>query len=296
MEYRYGFGRGVNNLKDCSFLPNYGPSLSLRIEKQGRGENFPDTAPTWAIQFGVNNLGTSRLTESKVFNIIDNDDLDPEALIKEVALIPAAFSELADMRKLLSYGEGVYYYYSPNTSVDYDSGETFKTYYLQASSAPRDDQFYMSEYHPDNGSNDVGDRLFGQAARDAMFNLMSGSKYDYDGFIGESAPVSNILFEYESSGVQFNDRLINDKNRSYRVYPRLSSSSGWIDASLVGSEISKASIDAFINGDYTTNTTFNLGLNVDAPFTSVEEFNLKIFSNDQYSTSSEYLELTVELK
>jgi hypothetical protein len=296
MEYRYGFGRGVNNLKDCSFLPNYGPSLSLRIEKQGRGENFPDTAPTWAIQFGVNNLGTSRLTESKVFNIIDNDNLDPEALIKEVALIPAAFSELADMRKLLSYGEGVYYYYSPNTSVDYDSGETFKTYYLQASSAPRDDQFYMSEYHPDNGSNDVGDRLFGQAARDAMFNLMSGSKYDYDGFIGESAPVSNILFEYESSGVQFNDRLINDKNRSYRVYPRLSSSSGWIDASLVGSEISKASIDAFINGDFTTNTTFNLGLNVDAPFTSVEEFNLKIFSNDQYSTSSEYLELTVELK
>jgi len=296
MEYRYGFGRGVNNLKDCSFLPNYGPSISLRIEKQGRGENFPDTAPTWAIQFGVNNLGTSRLTESKVFNIIDNDDLDPEALIKEVALIPAAFSELADMRKLLSYGEGVYYYYSPNTSVDYDSGETFKSYWLQASSAPRDDQFYINECTPDDGCNDVGERLFGQAARDAMFNIMSGSKYDYDGFIGESAPVSNILFEYESSGVQFNDNLVDGKQRSYRVYPRLSTSTGWIDASLVGSEISKASIDAFINGDYTINTTFNLGLNVDAPFTSVEEFNLKIFSNDQYSTSSEYLELTVELK
>ena len=129
-----------------------------------------------------------------------------------------------------------------------------------------------------------------------MFNIMSGSKYDYDGFIGESAPVSNILFEYESSGVQFNDNLVDGKQRSYRVYPRLSTSTGWIDASLVGSEISKASIDAFINGDYTINTTFNLGLNVDAPFTSVEEFNLKIFSNDQYSTSSEYLELTVELK
>ncbi len=25
MEYRYGFGRGVNNLKDCSLLPNYDP-------------------------------------------------------------------------------------------------------------------------------------------------------------------------------------------------------------------------------------------------------------------------------
>jgi hypothetical protein len=30
---------------------------------------------------------------------------------------------------------------------------------------------------------------------------MSGSDYDYDGFIGESAPVSNILFEYESQGI-----------------------------------------------------------------------------------------------
>ena len=296
MEYRYGFGRGVNNLKDCSLLPNYGPSISLRIEKQGRGENFPDTAPTWAIQFGVNNLGTSRLTESKVFNIIDNDELDPEALIKEVALIPAAFSEISEMRKLLSYGEGAYYYYSPNTSVDSDNGEVFKSYNLQVSSVPRDDQFNYTECTPNDGCNDVGDRLFGQAARDAMFNIMTGSKYDYDGFIGESAPVSNILFEYESSGVQFYDRLVDGKNRNYRVYPRLDTSSGWIDGSLTGSEISKASMDAFINGEYTTNTSFFLGLNVDAPFTSVEEFNLRIFSNDNYSSSSEYLDLTVELK
>ena len=296
MEYRYGFGRGVNNLIDCSLLPNYGPSISLRIEKQGRGENFPDTAPTWAIQFGVNNLGTSRLTESKVFNIIDNDDLDPEALIKEVALIPAAFSEISEMRKLLSYGEGAYYYYSPNTSVDSDNGEVFKSYNLQVSSVPRDDQFNYTECTPNDGCNDVGDRLFGQAARDAMFNIMTGSKYDYDGFIGESAPVSNILFEYESSGVQFYDRLVDGKNRNYRVYPRLDTSSGWIDGSLTGSEISKASMDAFINGEYTTNTSFFLGLNVDAPFTSVEEFNLRIFSNDDYSSSSEYLDLTVELK
>jgi hypothetical protein len=85
--------------------------------------------------------------------------------------------------------------------------------------------------------------------------------------------------------------LIDGKNRDYRIYPRLNTSTKWIDASLVGSEISKASIDAFINGSYTTDTKFFLGLNVDAPFTSVEEFNLRIYSNDQYSSSSEYLDL-----
>ena len=296
MEYRYGFNRQLFNAKDCSILPNYGPIMGLRIEKQGRGNNFPNTAPTWAIQFSVNNLGTSRLTNSKIYNIIDNDNLDPAALIKEVAQIPAALSEIDNMRKLLSYGESTLYYYSPNTSVNYDAGEIAEQYYYRASSVPRDDRYEKQECTPDDGCNRVGEEIYGQDARDAIFNVMSGSKYDYDGFVGESAPLSNVLFEYESSGVQFNDRLIDGKNRSYRVYPRLSSSTGWIDASLVGSEISKASIDAFINGDYTINTTFNLGLNVDAPFTSVEEFNLKIFSNDQYSTSSEYLELTVELK
>ena len=43
--------------------------------------------------YGVTTIGTSRLTESKVFNIIDNDQLDPEALIKEVAALPAGLSQ-----------------------------------------------------------------------------------------------------------------------------------------------------------------------------------------------------------
>jgi hypothetical protein len=55
-------------------------------------------------------------------------------------------------------------------------------------------------------------------------------------------------------------------------------------------------MDAFIEGSYATNTSVNLSLNVDAPFTSIEDFKLQIFSNDEYSKTSEYLELVVELK
>ena len=51
---------------------------------------------------------------------------------------------------------------------------------------------------------------------------MSGSKYDYDNFIGSTAPRSNILFESESiHGIIFSDRLIDGKNRDYRIFPRL---------------------------------------------------------------------------
>ena len=180
------------------------------------------------------------------------------------------------MRKLLSYGEGAFYYYSPNTSPDYDSGEKFKTYNYRVSSVPRDDQFQSMEYHPDIGNID-GPTLEGQEARDAIFNIMSGSAYDYDNFIGNSAPKSNILFEYEgANGAIFQDRLIQGKDRDYRVFPRLDIAQDWIDASLVGSQISKASMDAFINGDYTTQTKFYFGINVDAPFTTVSYTHLTL--------------------
>ena len=297
MEYRYGFNRQLFNAKDCSILPNYGPTIGLRIEKQGRGNNFPNTAPTWAIQFSVNNLGASRLTNSKVYNIIDNDNLDPAALIKEVAQIPAALSEIDDMRKLLSYGESTLYYFSPNTSVNYDAGEIAEQYYYRASSVPRDDRYEKQECTPDDGCNRVGEEIYGQDARDAIFNVMSGSAYDYDNFIGSSAPKSNVLFEYEGAdGIVILDNIISDKTRRYRIFPRLNTNTGWIDASLVGSQISKSSMDAFIDGAYTTDTRFYFQVNADAPFTSTENFNLKIFSNNQYSSSTAYLELDMELK
>ena len=56
-------------------------------------------------------------------------------------------------------------------------------------------------------------------ARDAIFNIMSGSAYDYDDFIGNSAPRSNILFEYEgANGAIFQDRLIQGKDRTIEYF------------------------------------------------------------------------------
>ena len=115
MEYRYGFNRQAQDIFDCSILPNYGPNLSLRVEKQGN--NIPsagDRAPVWALQFNVLALADTDLVKNKVFNIVDNDSINPENLIKEVALIPYKFSEIDEMRKLLKYGESAFYYYTPN--------------------------------------------------------------------------------------------------------------------------------------------------------------------------------------
>ena len=302
MEYRYGFNRNAQDIFDCSILPNYGPNLSLRVEKQGN--NIPsagDRTPVWALQFSVLALADTDLVKNNVFNIVDNDSINPENLIKEVASIPYKFSEIDEMRKLLKYGESAFYYYTPN-SGNTGSTRPFCTTTLQVSSVPRDDQIYGSCSDYDPGTVEYtplvysGDNLLGQSARDEMFKILKATEFNYDNMVGDSAPQSNILFEIESPGVTFYDNLISELSREYKVFPRFNESKKWIDASLVGSEIAKGSMDAFINGDYATNTSFAMAINIDAPYTSTQDFKLQVFSNNNYQTSSAYLELVVKLK
>ena len=302
MEYRYGFNRQAQDIFDCSILPNYGPNLSLRVEKQGN--NIPsagDRAPVWALQFNVLALADTDLVKNKVFNIVDNDSINPENLIKEVASIPYKFSKIDEMRKLLKYGESAFYYYTPN-SANTGSTRPFCTTTFQVSSVPRDDQIYGSCDDYDPGTVEYtplvysGDNLFGQEARDKMFEILQATEFNYDNMVGGSAPQSNILFEVESPGVSFYERLVSENPRDYKVFPRWNESKQWIDASLVGSEIAKASIDAFLNGNYTTDSWFSMAINVDAPYTSTQDFKLQVFSNDNYQANSAYLEVIVTLK
>jgi hypothetical protein len=303
MEYRYGFGRGAENIFDCSILSNYGPNLALRVEKQGN--NIPssgDRSPVWALQFNVLSMADTDLVENKVFNIVDNENINPETLIKEVATIPYKFSEIDEMRKLLKFGESAFYYYTPNSG---NTGPTrpFCTTTIQVSSVPRDDQLSGScseEYNPNNVEYTPlvysGENLFGQDARDKMYEILKSSEFDYDNMVGSSSPKSNVLFELEGEGITFYDRFSSSIDRDYKIFPRYNKISKWIDASLVGSEISKTSIDGFIGGNYSIDTYFSIALNADAPFTSTQDFKLQIFSNDNYLVNSEYLELIVKLK
>ena len=293
MEYRYGFNRSAQNIDDCSILPDYGPNLALRVEKQGN--NLPgvgDATPVWALQFGINSLADTKLVLNKVFQIVDNDDINPEELIKEVAKIPYKFSEIDEMRKLLSYGEGAFYYYTP-TSSNTGPDNPFCTYTIQVSAVPRDDQMYANCYDGTE-TTDLFENKFGQEARDKMFEVLSETVFNYDEMVGASAPVSRVLFEYESEGVTFYDNTDNGVTRNYKIYPRYDKDTGWIDASLVGSEIYKSSIDDFING--VKNDSFFISLNVDAPFSSTENFELNIYHNDSYNTNDEKLRLVVELR
>jgi len=302
MEYSYGFNREAQDIFDCSVLPNYGPNLSLRVEKQGN--NMPsagDRKPVWALQFNINALADTDLVKNKVFNIVDNDSINPENLIKEVASIPYKFSEIDEMRKLLKYGEGAFYYYTPN-AMNTGSTRPFCSTIFQLSSVPRDDQIYGSCDDYDPGTVEYtplvysGDNLFGQEARDKMFEFLQATEFNYDNMVGGSAPQSNILFEVESPGVSFYERLVSENPRDYKVFPRWNESKQWIDASLVGSEIAKASMDAFLNGNYTTDSWFSMAINVDAPYTSTQDFKLQVFSNDNYQANSAYLEVIVTLK
>ena len=136
----------------------------------------------------------------------------------------------------------------------------------------------------------------GKRLETKCLRFLQATEFNYDNMVGGSAPQSNILFEVESPGVSFYERLVSENPRDYKVFPRWNESKQWIDASLVGSEIAKASMDAFLNGNYTTDSWFSMAINVDAPYTSTQDFKLQVFSNDNYQANSAYLEVIVTLK
>ena len=79
----------------------------------------------------------------------------------------------------------------------------------------------------------MGDTLFGQAARDKIFDVLSGTEYDYDNMVGSAAPKDNVLFRLVDHQIIATDNLNTDAvTRNYRITPVLDSTTGFIDASV----------------------------------------------------------------
>ena len=303
-EYRYGFGRGAPGVADCAILDTYTPTLGVRIEKQGRdlattiGE---DRSPTWAISFQNLNLAQTKVVNSKIFSIVGNDDLNPEPLITEVKDIPFKLTDIDEVRSLLGPNESVIYYYSPNTSPNYDGGDVFRTFNYTITNLPKNDKFEEFQSAPgltaDNSAQQVGDTLFGQAARDKIFDVLSGTEYDYDNMVGSAAPKDNVLFRLVDHQIIATDNLNTDAvTRNYRITPVLDSTTGFIDASVIGAELTKDSIDEFFDGNYATDTTFEGTIEVSEPFTKEEDVTFEIFKGDNFSKSDDYFEIKIKLK
>ena len=295
-EYRYGNGRSITNTSDCSVMMQYPQTMSLSIEKQGRNLIFDDRSPTWRMSLQNGYLVTTNFVENKVYTVVDNDSLDAEPLIKEVKDLPFGLTKIDEIRPLISNNEQVFMYYSPDTSVD--DGESFLSYYLNFTNFPKEDSFQIQTYYPSTGSYTENERIYGQAARDAFFDVLDDSIYDYGNMVGASPPVDTVLFRLYEEQIQVIDKLSADAEptKKYLITPRYNKETGYIENNIEGSQISKTSIQNFFDGFYTEETQFAGQINVSEPFTSVEEITFQLFKGNSHSTNDDYFEIKVELK
>ena len=115
--------------------------------------------------------------------------------------------------------------------------------------------------------------------------------------VGSAAPKDNVLFRLVDHQIIATDNLNTDAvTRNYRITPVLDSTTGFIDASVIGAELTKDSIDEFFDGNYATDTTFEGTIEVSEPFTKEEDVTFEIFKGDNFSKSDDYFEIKIKLK
>jgi len=291
-EYRYGFGTNANDIQDCADLANYSPNLQLRVETQGNNlPNADGTAPVMALQFPGSNLAKTKLVNSKVFKIIGNDDINPASLINEVSEIPYKFSQLDELRALLIDQESAYFYYTPNTANVGTEENPSVTHNFSFSNDPQNDSYRLS-----SNSNQLGETLYDQAARDKIYEVLTGTVFNYGDHIGSAAPKNSVVFNLSSHQITATDKLVSGTERNYKITPIYDSTTGYIDASIVGSALSKASIDNFFDNNYTADTKFTGRITTSTPFTKEEDVTFEIFKGSNFSKDDDYFEIKVKFK
>ena len=291
-EYRYGFGTSANDIEDCAALANYNPNLQLRVESQGNNlPNSNGTTPVMALQFPGSNLVKTKLVSSKVFKIVDNNDINPAALIDEVAEIPYKFSQLDELRILLIDQESASFYYTPNSGNVGTEENPFITYNFSFDNDPQNDYYDLSS----NGEQ-IGERLYNQEARDKIYEILDASVFSYGDHLGSSAPKNSVIFKLSDHQITATDKLESGVARNYKITPVYDSTSGFIDASIIGTALSKGSIDNFFDNNYTTDTKFTGAITTSTPYTKEEDITFEIFKGSNFSKDDDYFEIKIKLK
>ena len=174
------------------------------------------------------------MVSSKVFKIVDNNDINPAALIDEVAEIPYKFSQLDELRILLIDQESASFYYTPNSGNVGTEENPFITYNFSFDNDPQNDYYDLSS----NGEQ-IGERLYNQEARDKIYEILDASVFSYGDHLGSSAPKNSVIFKLSDHQITATDKLESGVARNYKITPVYDSTSGFIDASIIGTRFIK---------------------------------------------------------
>ena len=201
------------------------------------------------MDYYIHDINRSGISENLPYDFISNRvNIDPTAVIKEIAALPRTFAEIDNIRRMLNGGDYVLYVYHT---------ETGPSAYFEVGTNPRNDMFW--DYA--SGSND---RLYGQSARTAFYNRVSAESAFSSSIYGDSAPVNpGVLGRISNSLIEVIDYSGSDQIK-IPVYPTYDAASKTMDFSINGASLDLENIHNFIeNGINGTPVSANVWYNPD---------------------------------
>jgi|SaaInlStandDraft_1057018.scaffolds.fasta_scaffold05644_2 hypothetical protein len=201
------------------------------------------------MSYYVHDINRSGISENFPYDFITNRiNIDPTAMIKEIAALPRTLADLDKIRRMLNGGDYVLYVYHKDSATNA---------YFEVGTNPRNDMFW--DYA--SGSND---RLYGQSARTAFYNRVSAESAFSSSIYGDSAPVNpGVLGRISNSLIEVIDYSESDQIK-IPVYPTYDAASKTLDFSINGASLDLENIHNFIeNGIDGTPVSANVWYNPD---------------------------------
>jgi hypothetical protein len=203
------------------------------------------------MDYYIHDINRSGISENLPYDFISNRvNIDPTAVIKEIAALPRTFAEIDNIRRMLNGGDYVLYVYHT---------ETGPSAYFEIGTNPRNDMFADYSLYQNF---DV--KVFGQDARDAFFNRLKSESAFTSNIYGDSAPLNpGVLGRVSNSLIEVIDYSGSDQIK-IPVYPTYDAASKTMDFSINGASLDLENIHSFIeNGINGTPVSANVWYNPD---------------------------------
>ena len=203
------------------------------------------------MDYYIHDINRSGISENLPYDFISNRvNIDPTAVIKEIAALPRTFAEIDNIRRMLNGGDYVLYVYHT---------ETGPSAYFEIGTNPRNDMFADYSLYQNF---DV--KVFGQDARDAFFNRLKSESAFTSNIYGVSAPLNpGVLGRISNSLIEVIDYSGSDQIK-IPVYPTYDAASKTMDFSINGASLDLENIHSFIeNGINGTPVSANVWYNPD---------------------------------
>ena len=222
------------------------------------------------------------VTSNLPFDFIKNQvEIDPSALIQDLAALPRFPKDIDQIRRMLVGDDYVLFEYHHDPDISYFEFGTF----------PRNDTFIKD--------GDFNNKLYGQAARDAWLEELQTEPTFDDGVFGTASTGSKVLGHLSEPWMEITDYDANGAPLHYDIYPTYDPATKTLDLSLKAADLDLDNIQTFLD-DGIADTPIDAIVYINPDNAVVGTMPLKLYlyhgDDDEASEGEDYFSIDFDIQ